>query len=100
MKIIIKDEFRNDWITREAGGRLREILLQKICEKKPVILDFIGLTVASTSFFDEGIAKLSEEGIEPKNFTALVSLVNLHPRDRQLLASLCKRRGFDIQSLT
>ena len=96
MKIRMKEEFKNDWITREAGERLRKRLVRILSEKRPVVLDFEGLVVASTSFFDEGFAKLSEEKVAPEDFEALITLAHLHPRDRELLVSLCKRRGFPI----
>ena len=96
MKIKIKEEFKDDWITREAGETLRKRLVTIISQKTNLVLDFEGLTVASTSFFDEGFAKLAQEGIAAVDFEKYVSLIHMHPRDRQLMIALCQKRGFTI----
>lgn len=94
MKIKIKEDFGGDWITREAGEKLRKRIAIAIREREDLVLDFAGLTIASTSFFDEGFAKLAEEGISPEDYKKHVSLVNMHSRDSSLLATLCQRRKF------
>lgn len=94
MKIIqIKKEFRNDYISREAGERLRRMILQVTKNKETVEIDFGGLLVASTSFFDEGFAKLAFEGWTQKNFDSHIRLKSLDPKDHGILKKLCLNRS-------
>lgn len=94
MKIIqIKKEFRNDYISREAGERLRQMILQVIKNKETVEIDFGGLLVASTSFFDEGFAKLALEGWSKENFDSHIQLKGVNPKDHEILKKLCLNRG-------
>ena len=93
MKIEMKKEFKKDYITREAGERLRLIILQAFEKGKTLELDFTGLTIASTSFFDESIAKLVNEGWDKKRLKQTVRIKGLNPRDQKLLEDLCRYRG-------
>ena len=95
MKIGIKNEYAKDFITREAGERLRNQISDQINNGEEVVLDFKGLVVASTSFFDEGIAKLETEN-SIKNAVQKLRFLNLHPRDQELLELLCRKRGMKI----
>ncbi|MEK6704548.1 MAG: DUF4325 domain-containing protein [Bdellovibrionota bacterium] len=62
-KIKIKEEYKEDYITRAAGERLRTAILDARQNGEDCIwLDFGGVIIGSTSFFDEAIAKLGEEG--------------------------------------
>ena len=93
MKIEMKKEFARDYITREAGERLRLQILEADKRGDLLKLDFTGLTIASTSFFDESIAKLVEEGWDLDRFKKTVRLIGLNPRDKILLEDLCRYRG-------
>ena len=64
MRINIKKEFSSDHTTRQAGERLRAMI---VGAKNRVTLDFDGLKIASASFFDEGIGKLKQEGWTEKD---------------------------------
>lgn len=97
MKIRIKDDFKDDFVTREAGERLRERILHALAADRKVELDFNGCVIASTSFFDEGIAKLVEEEVPLHRITAGLIVTHIHPRDRELLDALCQRRGFVLE---
>lgn len=92
-KIAIRDDFREDWISRAAGERLRLMILQAALERGVVEIDFKDVTVASTSFFDEGIAKLALEGWSRGDFDKRVVLRNVNPRDERVLAKMCAYRG-------
>ena len=49
-KIVIKDEFSEDNITREAGEKLRNVILDATKECRSLQIDFSGTVIASTSF--------------------------------------------------
>lgn len=91
--IVIKELFLNDYVTREAGEKLRNLILEASYKQDEIYLDFTGLMVASTSFLDEGIAKLSEEGWNKETFSKRIKLINCHQGDRKLISKLCKLRG-------
>lgn len=92
-KINIKKEFAGDYITREAGERLRQAIVQAFAAGLKTELDFSGIIIASTSFFDEGLAKLALHGWEQKQFEENVIIKNLNPRDRKVLEKMCAYRG-------
>ncbi len=92
-KIIIKDEFAHDWISRAAGEALRQRILKLTEAGDEVKLDFKGVTIASTSFFDEGIAKLLDLGWTEDEINNRIICTEMHRRDREMLALILKRRG-------
>lgn len=93
MKVDIKKEFLDDFISRKAGEKLRKIILAHFKNGEVVTLDFNNVTIASTSFFDEAIAKLAEEGWSQDTFQRWVVFDNLNIRDQSLVNDLCRRRG-------
>lgn len=94
MKIIrIQEEFGEDYISRVAGERLRRMILQAVKGEKNVEIDFGGLVVASTSFFDEGFAKLALEGWSKKDFDSHIRLKNIDSKDHLILEKLCLNRN-------
>ena len=94
MKIIIKDEFKKDYISREAGEVLRKQIISAIKNKENIILDFQDIVIASTSFFDESIAKLAEEKIETDTFKEFVTIKDINKNDQKVLDRVTKYRGF------
>ena len=94
MKIIIKDKFEDDYTTRVAGEKLRK-MISNTTEK--IVLDFSNVKVASASFFDEGIAKLSEENWDSNKVNAFLIFENLFKRDKELLISVCEDRSIKIE---
>lgn len=97
MQIVIKDEFKLDYISRASGEILRKLIAKSIKNKEFIILDFAGLIVASSAFFDEGIAKLClEEGITADDFSSYVSIKNLNKNDLKLLQLIAKNRTFNF----
>lgn len=96
MKIPILKTFSQDYISRQAGERLRKMILPALQKDEPLQLDFTGLIVGSVSFFDEGIAKLISFDIQEEKFRQLVQLIDMHPKDYQLLQSLCQKRSWQI----
>ena len=93
MKIMIKEKFSDDTITREAGEKLRKMICQT---QGPLILDFKALKVASSSFFDEGVAKLVLEGFDEKWVNENITFLNLHKLDAALLKQVCLARGMKL----
>jgi hypothetical protein len=98
MKIIIKEKFEKDYISREAGEKLRNEIVSAITNKESLLLDFEDLVIASTSFFDESIAKLVDEDIEPGQFNEYVTIKNLNRNDQKVLDQVSKYRGFNLSS--
>ncbi|MEI8347527.1 MAG: DUF4325 domain-containing protein [Pseudomonadota bacterium] len=93
--IIISKEFKDDYTTRKAGEKLRQII---IASPGPVTLDFKDLKIASSSFFDEGLAKLSENEWDTKKFHEKIKILNLFKMDYFLLKDACQMRGLKIQN--
>jgi len=93
MKIIIGQDFKNDYTTREAGEKLRKIIVQA---NEKIELDFTNIKVASASFFDEGIAKLVQEGWSSEKIKEMISFENIFNRDMELLKSVCLGRNIKI----
>lgn len=93
MKIIIKDEFKDDWVTRVAGERLRHRILEILKKENSIELDFTGKMIASTSFFDEGIAKLRFEGMSVQDIDHKINFIGLHPRDKAIMDDMIKKRS-------
>lgn len=93
-KINIKSVFKDDYITRAAGERLRNMILKSISENKKVELDFTDLMIASTSFFDEAIAKLIDHGWNRDQLIENILFKNLHPKDKMVMEKMCLYRGF------
>lgn len=93
MKIIIGKDFKDDYTTREAGEKLRKIIVQA---NEKMELDFTDIKVASASFFDEGIAKLALEGWSSEKIQEMISFENIFNRDMELLKSVCLGRNIKI----
>lgn len=63
---------------------------------KKIELDFNDIIIASTSFFDEGIAKLIDEGFDSEKLKSIVTITNINPNDKEVLKQVCKYRGLEI----
>ena len=94
-KIIIKEAFTHDWVTREAGENLRLQILNGL-KSGDVEVDFSGMTIASVSFFDESLAKLALEKELPKNWKKLLNITNINELDKGVLKLVCDTRGIVI----
>lgn len=95
MKIVIKNEFADDYTTREAGEKLRKKIIQN--QVWPLELDFSDIKIASASFFDESIAKLSLEGFTTEMVNKKLHFLNLHKLDAQLLIQVCSGREINLK---
>lgn len=91
-RIAIPKAFADDCLTRAAGERLRGMILAHVEKGERVELDFGATIIASTSFFDEGIAKLADQGWTRERLGKEVVVVNIHPRDREVMEELFARR--------
>jgi hypothetical protein len=90
----IRVAFKDDFITRVAGERLRHEILRSTEKGEALELDFSDLKVGSVSFFDESIAKLILEGWTKKDLEARVTFRGLYPLDRKVLESAMEYRGW------
>jgi hypothetical protein len=93
-RIDIGKEFPEDRMSRESGERLRNMILDAVESDGRVEIDFGGLIIASTSFLDEGLAKLAGHGWTSERLNSAISFKNLHPRDREVMEDM-----FDAQAL-
>ncbi|MFH1654928.1 MAG: STAS-like domain-containing protein [Pseudomonadota bacterium] len=92
VKIYIKKDFEGDWITRQSGERLRNMIVEASKKNEIVELDFTGVVIASTSFFDEGFAKLVDEGWTFEDLKSKIKFENMNNRDWNVLIEICKNR--------
>lgn len=92
-RIDILKTFADDRISRAAGERLRTLILAATKDGSRVEIDFGGVVIASTSFLDEGFAKLAEMGWERETLQARIVFKRLHPRDATVLEELFAQRG-------
>jgi hypothetical protein len=93
MKISIKETFKDDYISRVAGEKLRHAIEEAYQNNESIELDFSNVTIASTSFFDEGIAKLALEGWDRAQFNDRVTLRGMNARDQKVMEKMCEFRG-------
>lgn len=92
MIITIKEQFPNDFTTRSAGEKLRELIL---ANDEPTVIDFKDIKIASASFFDEGLAKLAENNWTQLDVEEKIILKNIFIMDLKLLNNTCIVRGFN-----
>ena len=90
--LVIKDIFKQDYITREAGEELRTLILENYNNKQETTLDFSDIIIASTSFFDEGIAKLALEGWDKKTYNKFIIIKDINRMDMEVLNKMLKYR--------
>jgi len=90
--VIIKKDFKNDYISREAGEKLRLIILENHKNNIVTELDFSGIIVASTSFFDESIAKLALEEWDKEQLDTFVVFKNINKLDMDVLNKIREYR--------
>lgn len=97
-RINIKRAFQEDYISRIAGEKLRRLIIESFQNQEPLALDFSGVVIASTSFFDEGIAKLALEGWDGQRLRKWVQMEGLNPRDQKVLKKVCEFRKLKFES--
>ena len=90
--IIIKTDFKSDYISREAGERLRLIILDNHKNNIITEIDFTDTVIASTSFFDESIAKLVLEEWTKEQLDTFVTLKDINPLDLNVLNKIREYR--------
>ena len=95
MIIKIKESFSSDYISRKAGEVLRNHILAAIKGGTELVLDFEGIIIASTSFFDEGIAKLGSE-TTPEVFKKFITIKNMNKNDQKVLDQVSSFRKFNM----
>lgn len=90
-RINIGQKFADDFISREAGEKLRNLILETAEDGDSIEIDFGGKIIASTSFFDEGFAKLAEYGWTKEKLLS-IRLKNINERDLKVLMDLFGKR--------
>jgi len=90
--INIKETFKDDTISREAGERLRLLIIENLKTANNVTIDFHDTIIASTSFFDEGFAKLALTGWSSSDFHQKINIKNMNQKDHDVLVMICKNR--------
>ncbi len=74
----VKDEAQRDTGSRQGGKRIRGMLDNLLREHRPVILDFDGVGVVSSSFADEVFGRLFVE-MGPRAFMTRIKMRNVDP---------------------
>ncbi len=74
----VKDEAQRDTGSRQGGKRIRGMLENLLREHRPVILDFDGVGVISSSFADEVFGRLFVE-MGPRTFMTRIQMRNVDP---------------------
>jgi len=90
-RIEVKAQLQNEVVTREHGAKLRELIEQRLGDP-PVVLDFIGLQIASVSFFDEALGQLALRHGKEKLFECTV-FENIDPFDLALVGDIVDARS-------
>ncbi|NUM89095.1 MAG: hypothetical protein HUU37_07825 [Bdellovibrionales bacterium] len=92
MQIDIPETCGEDFISRDAGQRIRNLIVAN-WDAPSIELLTKGKTIASVSFFDEAIGLLSKRGgkLWPEIIGKL-KFPDLSPGDRMLLNSVVKAR--------
>jgi hypothetical protein len=85
----LSDEER---LTREGGEKLRLMIIDLLRDHSSVILDFKSRPIASVSFWDEGIAKLLQNGFTEKDLKEKINLKNVISRDHEVIQRVCEAR--------
>ena len=80
----VKDEAQCDTGSRQGGKRIRGILENLLREGRPVILDFGGVGVVSSSFADEVLGRLFVE-LRPYGFMTRIKMCNADPTVKGLI---------------
>lgn len=96
IKIKIKEDYADDYISRRAGEFLREKIIATELEGKQIEIDFSHTTVASISFFDEGFAKLVDFNWDGEKLKKNIILTNINLHDLKLLKKICHDRGLQL----
>ncbi len=74
----VKDEAQRDTGSRQGGRRIRGMIENLLREPRPVIIDFDGVGVISSSFADEVFGRLFVE-MGPRAFMTRIQMRNVDP---------------------
>ncbi|MDE0146458.1 MAG: DUF4325 domain-containing protein [Nitrospira sp.] len=74
----VKDEAQRDTGSRQGGKRIRGMLENLLRENRPLVLDFDGVGVISSSFADEVFGRLFVE-MGPRAFMSRIEMRNVDP---------------------
>ena len=74
----VKDKAQRDTGSRQGGKRIRGMIENLLRERRPVIIDFDGVGVISSSFADEVFGRLFVE-MGPRAFMTRIQMRNVDP---------------------
>lgn len=72
----VKEEAKLDLGSRQGGQRIRRMIENLLHEQRPIILEFHGISVISSSFADEVFGRLFVE-LGPRTFMELIKMRNV-----------------------
>lgn len=97
MTINVPEVCGEDIISRDAGHKIREIILSHWDDEK-IVIAFAGKTVGSVSFFDEAFGLLLKRGGKPvEEIRKKLNFPDLRPEDRTLLNYVMTTRLQEIK---
>jgi hypothetical protein len=91
-RLHISEFCKSSHVTRGDGAHLRRAIEQRWSEPDQLVLDFLGVRVASVSFFDESLGLLAKRH-ELDELTRRVRVENMDPADKALLNSIVLARS-------
>ena len=74
----VKEEAQRDLGSRRSGERIRNMIENLLRERRPIILDFNGISIISSSFSDEVFGRLFVE-MGPRDFMKRIAMRNVDP---------------------
>ena len=89
---VIKKFSAEERLTREGGEKLRLFVLELLKKHEVITLDLQKKPIASVSFWDEGIAKLLDEGLTPTELKNRIKFKNILPRDLEVIERVVQGR--------
>ena len=92
MILVVKDEARLDIGSRQGGMRIRSIIENLLQSRVPVILDFDGIGVISSSFADEVFGRLFLD-MGPRSFMTRIEIRNVDPTVEGLIDRAIMQRA-------
>jgi hypothetical protein len=88
--MVFKTFSAEDRLTREGGEKLRLLILERLKKFDSITLDLSEKPIASVSFWDEGIAKLLQNGLKLRDLKEKIIFKNILARDLEIIDRLIK----------
>lgn len=88
----VKNEAQRDTGSRQGGKRIRGMIENLLRENRPLVLDFDGVGVISSSFADEAFGRLFVE-MGPRAFMSRIEMRNVDPTVEGLIDRAIMQRA-------